>query len=232
MSNSINAIFMTFKQLFSSSIGKKFTMAFTGLFLVLYLIIHAGVNASIFLNDGGESFNTYAHFMSHNWIVRILEIGLFAGFIIHIIQGLIVWRQNAAARPVRYASNKPERNSTWYSRSMGLLGSLLLLFLVMHLAHFWFPTKVALYGQGDAEHNLFLQMKEIFTNPIWVVLYLIGLIALFWHLLHGFQSAWQTLGVNHRRYTPIIKTAGVVYSVLITVLFALMPLAFLFGWIG
>lgn len=223
---------MTFKQLFTSSLGKKFTMAFTGIFLVLFLIIHATVNACIFLNDGGETFNTVAHFMSHNWIVRFLEIGLFAGFIVHIIQGLMLWKQNNDARPVKYAVNKPEKNSTWYSRSMGLLGTLLLLFLIMHLSHFWFPTKVALYGNIEGEHNLFLQMKEIFTNPVWVVLYLIGLIALFWHLFHGFQSAWQSLGVNHKRYTPVLKSIGTGYTIIITLLFAAMPLAFLFGWIG
>lgn len=223
---------MTFKQLFTSSIGKKFTMAGTGLFLVLFLIFHATVNATIFLNDGGESYNTFAHFLSHNWIVRLLEIGLFVFIILHIVQGLILWAQNRKARPVRYHVARPEKNSTWYSRSMGLLGTLLLLFLVMHLAHFWVPTKIALYGTIEGEHSLYLQMKEIFTNPIWVVLYLIGLVALFWHLVHGFQSAFQTFGLNHKRYTPVIKGIGWGYSLVVCVLFALMPLAFFFGWIG
>ena len=223
---------MTFKQLFTSSIGKKFVMAFTGIFLILFLIFHAIINAAIFLNDGGESYNTYAHFMSHNWIVRFLEIGLFAGIILHIIQGLMLWGQNRKARPVKYAVSKAEKNSTWYSRSMGLLGTLILLFLIMHLAHFWYPTKVALYGNIAGEHSLFLQMKEIFTNPVWVVLYIIGLIALFWHLVHGFQSAFQTFGLNHKRYTPLLKSVGWGYSIIICLLFASMPLAFLFGWIG
>lgn len=222
---------MTWKQFFTSSIGKKYTMAFTGLFLVFYLIIHAGINAAIFLNDNGETFNTYAHFMSHNWLVRILEIGLFAGFIIHIIQGLMLWFQNRAARPVRYAVNKQEKSSTWYSRSMGLLGTLLLLFLIMHLSHFWLGSKVALYGKGDAPHNLYEEMKVIFTNPLWLVAYLIGLVALFWHLLHGFQSAWQTIGVNSKKIRPILRTAGIIYSIAITLLFALMPISVFFGWI-
>src|SRR5687767_1748907 len=127
---------MTWKQFLSSSIGKKFTMASTGLFLVLFLIIHAGVNSCIFLNDNGRTFEAVAHFMSHNWIVRFLEIGLFAGLIIHIIQGLIVWRQNKKARPVGYYK-KSDRGSTWYSRSMGILGTLLLIFLVLHISHFF-----------------------------------------------------------------------------------------------
>ncbi len=206
-------------------------MGFTGLFLILFLIIHAGVNSAIFLNDNGETFNTIAHFMSHNWIVRFLEIGLFAGLLLHIIQGLIVWKQNRQARPVKYYSNKPERNSTWYSRSMGILGTLLLLFLIMHINHFWVGTKVALYGSND-DHNLYMEMQEVFSNPLVVVLYMAGLVALFWHLLHGFQSAFQTFGLNHKRYTPIIRTAGILYTVIITILFALMPLGIYLGWIS
>ena len=111
---------MTFKMLFTSSIGKKFTMGLTGLFLISFLVIHCTVNSMIFFNDGGEMFNTWAHFMSHNYIVRFLEIGLFAGLIVHIVQGLLLWKQNNAARPVKYAMNAAGTNSKWYSRSMGL----------------------------------------------------------------------------------------------------------------
>lgn len=207
-------------------------MAFTGLFLITFLIVHAGVNSCIFLNDNGATFNTVAHFMSHNWIVRFLEIGLFAGLILHIIQGLILWRQNKQARPVGYHVNKPQENSKWYSRSMGILGTLLLLFLIMHISHFFVGTKVALYGEGDAPHNLYTEMKLVFGEWYIVLLYMLGIIALFWHLLHGFQSAFQTFGMNHKKYTPIIRVAGVGYTVIICLLFALMPLAFYFGWIA
>lgn len=222
---------MTWKQLFTSSIGKKITMALTGLFLISFLIVHAGVNSSIFLNDGGQTFNTIARFMSHNWILRFLELGLFAGLILHIIQGLLLWKQNRQARPIAYHSNKPQKNSTWYSRSMGILGTLLLLFLIMHISHFFVGTKIALYG-GDQPHNLFEEMKLVFGEWYIVVAYMFGLIALFWHLLHGFQSAFQTFGLNHKRFTPIIKAAGIGYTVIICVLFALMPLSMFFGWIS
>lgn len=220
---------MTWKQFFTSSIGKKFNMALTGLFLVLFLIIHAGINSCIFLNDNGETFTTVGHFMSHNWIVRFLEIGLFAGLIMHAIQGLILWKQNVAARPVAYY-HKKQRGSTWYSRSMGLLGTLLLIFLVIHILHFFVGTKIALYS-GDKPHNLFSEMKEVFSHWWIVIIYLIGIIALFWHLLHGFQSAWQTLGLNNKKYTPIVRFAGIVYSIIICTLFALMPIAMYFKWI-
>ncbi len=205
-------------------------MGLTGLFLILFLIVHAGVNACIFLNDNGETFNEVAHFMSHNWILRFLELGLFAGLILHIVQGLMLWKQNRQARPVGYLMNKAEKNSTWYSRSMGILGTLLLLFLIMHLAHFFVGTKVALYGR-DQPHNVFEEMKEVFSQEWVVALYLVGIIALFWHLYHGFQSAFQTLGMNHKKYTPIIKAAGTGYAVIICLLFALMPLAVYLNWI-
>ena len=222
---------MTWKSFFSSSIGKKFSMGLTGLFLITFLIVHAGVNSCIFLNDNGETFNTAAHFMSHNWVVRIMELGLFAGLFLHIIQGLILWKQNTVARPVKYAVSHAEQNSKWYSRSMGLLGTLLLFFLIIHISKFFVSTKIALYGEGDAEHNLYNEMKEEFSKWWIVVIYLLGVSSLFWHLRHGFQSAFQTLGINHKRYTPIIKSAGVAYTIIICLLFALMPIAFYFNWI-
>jgi len=225
-----NYRYMTWKHFFTSSIGKKFTMAFTGLFLITFLVVHAGINSCIFLNDNGETFNTVAHFMSHNWILRFIEVGLFAGLIAHIIQGLLLWKQNRAARPVGYYMNKPEKNSTWYSRSMGILGTLLLLFLIMHLSHFYVGTKVALYS-GDQPHNLYEEMKEVFSQWWVVALYLAGVTALFWHLFHGFQSAFQTLGINHKRYSPIIKAIGTGYSIIICIVFALMPIAVHLKWL-
>lgn len=226
---------MTFKQLFTSSIGKKFTMGLTGLFLISFLVIHCTVNSMIFFNDGGEMFNTYAHFMSHNYIVRVLEIGLFAGLIAHIIQGLLLVNLNNAARPVKYAVSGASTNSKWYSRSMGLLGTLLLLFLVLHISKFFINTKVALYangGENDAAYNLFEEMKEYFQQ-LWVVIaYVAGVISLFWHLLHGFPSAFQTFGINHKRYTPLIQTIGIGFSVIVCILFALMPIAFYAGLIS
>lgn len=220
---------MTWNQFFTSSIGKKFIMGFTGLFLITFLVVHAGLNACIFV--GEETFNAAGHFMSHNWIMRFLEIGLFVGLILHIIQGISLTLQNNSARPVKYAVSKANRNSKWYSRSMGLLGVLLLLFLIMHLSHFWVDTKKALYF-GAEEHSMYGEMREVFTNPLWVVLYLVGLVALFWHLYHGFQSAFQTFGLNNKKFTPIIKCLGTAYSILIVLVFALMPLSFYFGWIS
>lgn len=222
---------MTWKQFFTSSIGKKLIMGLTGLFLISFLVVHCTINSMIFFNDGGEMFNTWAHFMSHNYIVRVIEIGLFAGLLAHIVQGFILVKKNNDARPVKYTINAVNENSKWYSRSMGLLGTFLLLFLVLHISKFFVDTKVALYS-GDEPHNTFEEMKEYFQQ-VWVVIaYLAGVISLFWHLLHGFPSAFQTLGINHKRYTPIIKAAGTAFSVIVCLLFALMPVAFYLNWIN
>ncbi len=221
---------MTWKQLFTSSIGKKILMALTGFFLIIYLIVHAALNALIFYNDDGATFNAGASFMLHNYVIRFLEIGLFATFILHIIQGLLLWKQNRGARKIRYAKQNFPREIKWYSRYMGWLGTFLLLFLVMHLYHFWASTKHELYFNGPVV-DLYQEMKILFTNPVWFTLYMIGLVSLLFHLLQGFQSAFQTFGINHRRWTPIIKGIGIFYSVAICILFAMMPVSFMAGWL-
>jgi succinate dehydrogenase / fumarate reductase cytochrome b subunit len=221
---------MTWKEYFTSSIGKKLVMAITGISLILFLIVHATVNGMVFFNDNGETFNFYAHFLSHNWLMRLAEVGLFVGLILHIIQGLMLWSQNNSKRPVKYAINPGNATSKWYSRSMGILGSLLLIFLVIHLSHFWIDTKAALYVTHE-EDNLYEEMKEVFSHLWVVVVYIAGVVALCWHLIHGFQSAFQTLGINSPKYNALIKNAGIIYSLIICLAFSMMPLAFHFGWI-
>ena len=237
---------MTSKQFFASSIGKKITMGLTGFFLISFLIVHCAINAMIFFNDGGQTFNHWGHFMGSNLIIRTAEIGLFVFLLIHIVQGLLLWKQNKNARPVKYIVTKLNANSKWYSRSMGLLGTLILIFLILHLYHFWTPsrfggianvraleeTTLADYNNQQV-HNLFKEMLLVFKNNLLVVVvYVLGVISLCWHLLHGFQSAFQTFGLNHKKYTPLIKSIGVGYSIIICLLFAMMPIAIYLHWVG
>jgi succinate dehydrogenase / fumarate reductase cytochrome b subunit len=206
-----------------TSIGKKIVMGITGLFLTTFLIIHVSINACIYFNDGGKTFNAAADFMSHNPVIRILEIGLLSGLLIHMIQALRLTMENKKARPIAYAKIDGAANSKWYSRSMGVLGSLLLIFFVVHFANFWFPTKVAVFT--NHEHNSFESMKVVFDQWYFVAIYLVGVGALCYHLLHGIQSAFQTLGINHKNYTPAIKSFGVWFSIIVSLLFASMPIA-------
>ncbi|MEO5781675.1 MAG: succinate dehydrogenase cytochrome b subunit [Ginsengibacter sp.] len=235
---------MTWKQFFTSSLGKKYIMGFTGFFLITFLIVHCFINGMIVFSDNGETFNHWASFMGTNWIVRVMEIGLFAGLLLHIVQGLILWGQNKKARPVKYAVSK-FREGKWFSRSMGLLGTLILMFLIVHLYHFWTPSRLGgMLGihtleetslgtyNGQQVHNLYSEMLIVFQNPWIVLIYVLGMISLCWHLLHGFQSAFQTFGMMHRKYTPLIKGIGVFYSIVICLLFALMPISIYLKWIN
>jgi succinate dehydrogenase / fumarate reductase cytochrome b subunit len=124
------------KGFLKSSIGKKVVMGLTGLFLISFLVVHCFINCLIFFNDGGLTFNIGADFMAHNWLIRAGEIVLFAGLILHIVQALILTLENKKARPVGYAKIDGAANSSWYSRSMGLLGTLLLMFFNHSLSSF------------------------------------------------------------------------------------------------
>jgi len=216
------------KGMFSYSIGKKLIMGLTGMFLILFLIVHCGINSLIFLNDGGETFNRAAEFMSHNWLMRTLEVGLFLGFILHIIQSLILTLENKKARKIGYAVSNANANSKWYSRSMGLLGTLILIFLILHLKHFWVVSRFTDHI-SSGEETLYDEMKEVFANPLVVIIYVLAQISLAYHLMHGFQSAFQTLGLHHKKYTPIIKKIGTIYAIIIPLLFALMPIVMYLG---
>lgn len=220
-----------------SSIGKKFIMGTTGLFLITFLIVHCFINMLIFFNDGGETFNKGAEFMGTNWLIRAMEIVLFGGLILHMVQALVLTLENRKARPVQYDKVNGVANSKWYSRSMGLLGTLILMFLIIHLKHFWvlsrFTDHIAHneYEKLAGQETLFGEMQEVFENPIVVVVYVLAMISLAYHLMHGFQSAFQTLGLNHRKYTPMIKKAGIVFSIVISICFAAMPIAMHLHWV-
>lgn len=221
---------MSSQNMLNSSLGKKLVMGITGIFLIKFLLVHCAVNCLVFLNDGGEAFNEAAEFMATNPLIRIVEIVLFLGLIMHAVQALKLTRANSQAREVQYSSYAGDKNSKWYSRSMGLLGTLILIFLIVHLKHFWFVSRLT-DEITSGEDTLFGEMQEVFQNPMVVILYVLAMISLAYHLLHGFQSAFQTLGLNHKRYTPTIKKIGVIYAIVIPVLFALMPIAFYLGLI-
>lgn len=219
-----------FAKLVTSSLGKKFIMALTGLFLISFLVIHCTINAMIFFQDGGETFSRWGHFMGTNPVIRTLEIGLVAGFILHIFQGLLLWKENRAARPVRYSNINSPAQSKWYSRSMGLLGTIILLFLILHTSHFWIPNRTNQFMEGE-ELPLYKMMLEIFSNPLIVAFYIIGCISLAWHLLHGFASSFQSLGLNHTKYNGMISFVGAAFSIIVPIIFALMPIAIYLKWV-
>jgi succinate dehydrogenase / fumarate reductase cytochrome b subunit len=227
---------MKWSEFFTSPVGKKFVMGLTGLFLISFLVVHVGLNACIWAMDGGEMFNKAAHFMGSTVVMRILEVGLFIGFIIHIIQAYALTLQNQKKRSIGYAVQMGNKGSKWYSRSMGILGTLILLFLIIHLRNFWIPSRFLEMQEvtynGVAMHDLFGLMRETFTDNIWLVaLYLLGCFSLAYHLMHGFQSAFRSLGLHNNRYLAMLNALGMGFSIVVPLAFAMMPVSIYFNWV-
>ena len=221
-----------FTKTFSSTIGRKIIMSITGLFLCSFLVVHLIGNLQLFNNDGGAAFNIYSRFMGTNPIIRTMEIVLLLGFLFHIYDAIVITRRNKAARPIGYVNSHPEENSTWASRNMGLLGTVILVFLIIHLWNFFVPARFGgLEGVviEDVEYdNLYLKVVQSFQIWWYVALYVIAMIALAYHLIHGFQSAFQSLGLDHKKYTPFIQKFGYAFSVIVCLGFAIIPLYFFF----
>ncbi len=208
-----------FKNALSGAVGQKVIMAITGLFLITFLLEHL-IGNLLLLNPDGEVFNDYVEFMGNNLFIKIMEYVLFSGFIIHIIYAAIITAKNKKARPVSYHYNEPSKNSSWFSRNMGLSGSMVLIFLIVHLNDFFVPYKIT----NSMEPTMYDAAIIKFGNPIFVVLYAGAMILLAFHLNHGFQSAFQTLGLRHPKYTPIIKGLGTGFSIVVPAAFAMIPI--------
>ena len=213
--------------LFSSSLGKKYLMALTGLFLCSFLVIHFLGNITLYTDP--VQFNEYTRFMSSNPIIRVMEIVLVAGFLTHIIDAVMLTRANKKAQPVKYAMDK--KQSSWYSRNMGLTGSVILAFLVLHLQSFWYGYKFgspayATDSAGLPIKDMYTMVVEAFGEFWYSGLYVVAVTLLGIHLNHGFQSAFQSVGLRHKKYTPTIKMLGASFSILITLGFISFPIYF------
>ncbi|OIP04158.1 MAG: succinate dehydrogenase [Flavobacteriales bacterium CG_4_10_14_0_2_um_filter_32_8] len=216
------------KGIFSGSIGRKFVMSLSGLFLITFIVIHLLINAfSLGLCwDGRALFNAGSHFMATNPFIQIMQYVLALGFIIHIIMGIRLTIQNNAARSVKYTHNNPGANSSFSSRSMIITGILILLFLVLHIKDFFIEIKFNELGGLPSDYDLLL---AVFSQPLFVGLYVFAFIVLGIHLNHGFQSAFQTLGLNHKKYNPIIKGASVLFCIVVAVGFSSIALFHFFN---
>lgn len=234
---------MKWSEFFTSSVGKKVVMSITGLSLILFLIVHVTVNALmwavIFVEEEkpGEVFNKAAHFLGQTLVPRVLEIGLFLFIILHIVQGYVLEVQNRSKRNIGYEVKMGASGSKWYRKSMGLLGTLIFLFLIVHIADFWVPSRFGglepvHYTQDPKEyHDLYGKMIEVFQNPWIVVLYIIGCISLAYHLIHGFQSSFRTLGVSNKKYLTMLTGIGWAFSIIVCLVFAMMPVSVYFEWV-
>lgn len=217
-----------------SSLGKKIVMAATGLFLCIFLLEHLYTNLMLFYGDGGESFNEASHWMVHNLIIRIVEFVLFFAILAHVMQAIRLTKENAAARPVKYAVSGVSVTSNWFSRNMGFTGSMIFFFIVVHLYNFFVPYRVAHSVGNDGQLTLAESVSIALANPAYAFLYLIAVLFLCMHLNHGFQSAFQTLGMNNKKYAQLWKKAGTAFALLMFIGYASFPVLFflsdMLGW--
>ena len=203
-------------------------MALAGLFLITFLVVHLAINLLLLSNDDGAAFKVAVEFMTTNPLVKIMEIFLMGGFAIHIVIGVFIQIQNWLARPVRYKVAGYSHLS-FFSKYMIHTGAIIFIFLCIHFINFYFVKLGLVDPPADVKKEDFYQMANLlFADRFYAVLYVVLMIFLGFHLHHAFQSAFQTLGLNHTKYTPFIKAAGTIYSIVVPLGFASIPLFFIF----
>lgn len=222
-----------FIKFLTSSLGKKVIMSLTGLFLISFLIVHLIGNLQLLIDDGGKQFNIYAKMMTTNPIIKTVSYLLYFSILLHAVQGWALWRQNRSARGnQRYAVQNVRAVNTnaKVAARMGWLGTIIFVFLVVHLYQFWLQMKlgavpIAEYD-GEQFKDLYAPVAAAYTNIGFVLFYVVSMFVIGMHLYHGFQSSFQSLGLNHKKYTPFIQFLGKAYSFLVPAGFAIIPILF------
>ena len=212
---------------FYSTVGRKLLMALTGLFLCLFLVEHLFGNLELYKYDAGKAFNEYTELLTGNLLIRTIEYGLFAAIILHIVDALFLTLSNRKARPVKYAMNNRSANSTWFSRNMGLTGSFILFFLIVHLREFFFPHRF-----GGAEESMAYSVAFAFSRWWYSSFYIVSMILLGAHLNHGFASAFQSLGWSNHKYYKVLRGTGTIFALIMVIGFASFPIMFFFNICG
>ncbi|MDX5586567.1 MAG: succinate dehydrogenase cytochrome b subunit [Aureibaculum sp.] len=223
------------KGLFKTSVGRKNLMAFTGLFIIFFLIIHLVGNLILVIPDSffpiefwgdvenvHDMYNAYSHFLVHFWPVTIVAWVLYAAILAHIVDALLITLRNRKSQGEKYQVSDTE-TSTWYSRNMGVLGTVIGLFIVLHMVQFWLQYKVL-----KIEHDLYNLVLATFKIWWYVVIYEIGIIALGFHLVHGIESAHRSLGIYPKKMMHTIKLIALYFSLVMAILYAIIPIILYF----
>lgn len=215
-----------------ASIGKKFLVSISGLFLISFLAVHLTVN--LFLLSGQDSYNLIAHFMATDYVISFMEPMLAVGFLLHIIYSVYLTFTNQDTRPHKFAEVDHSKTSTWPSQNMFILGSLILIFLVLHLSNFWIQMQFGemeyIEYEGVMVQDAYSLVVSKFTIWWYVLIYVAGAVTLGFHLIHGFQSAFQTLGLSNRIWSRRLNIIGMIYSVIIAAGFSIIPVYFLVNY--
>lgn len=208
-------------------------MSLSGLFLILFLLVHLLGNLQLLKFDEGVAFNQYTLFMTGNPVIKIISYTLYTLILVHSIQGILIYIKNRKAKGQSYDKNAT-MGTNKVSRYMAHLGILIFIFLLIHLYQFWWKMKM---GQLPTVHyegysmpvmDLYSIVQIAYTDLTYVIFYVVSMIFVGLHLYHGFQSAFQTLGIHHKKYTPIIEFIGIAYSVFISIGFAIIPIIMYF----
>ena len=210
----------------NSSLGKKFIMALTGVLLMMFLIVHFIGNMMLYF--GPAVFQKYVETLETvKPAVRVIEILLALIFIFHIYNAIKLWWENRKANPQKYAVNASRENSDIFSRSMSITGSVVFVFLAIHLSTFWATFNFGTHP--ETEYPFYTIVSDWFRDPIYALFYFVAMGFLGFHLNHAFQSAFQTFGLNHKKYTPLIKKLGTAFALVMALGFASIPIYFLMG---
>ena len=221
------------KGFWKSSIGKKLIMSISGLFLIVFLLVHLVMNLTMLIDPvEGTAYNIAAHFMGTNPIIKVMEPILAIGFLIHILYGVIVQLNNWAARGNdSYKEINQKDSSTWASRNMIWLGIFILAFLVVHIINYYYVIKFghppSTVVDGVEMHDTFALVVTLFEYWWYDLLYIIGFIALGMHLHHAFWSALQTIGLNNKIWRKRLEVIGDIFAYVIAIGFTIIPLYFL-----
>ncbi|MFV0592283.1 MAG: succinate dehydrogenase cytochrome b subunit [Draconibacterium sp.] len=221
----------------TASIGRKFIMSVSGIFLMVFIAVHLGLNLLLIFDDSGDLFNQGAHFMATNPLIKVMEPILGLGFIVHILWSFMLEYQNWKARPVKYAKKNMSGASSWASRNMLILGALVLVFLIIHILDFFVKIKFTgdpsltevLVGGVHMENTYALVSGAFMSSTALCILYIVGGLLLGLHLSHGFWSSFQTLGLNNKYWLKRWQIIAQVYAVVVALGFAIIPLYFMFG---
>ena len=216
------------EHIFSSSIGKKLVMSLSGMFLMVFLVIHAGANVLTLF--GREIYNEVCHFMDTNPIIQVMVPALAFGFMIHIIYATWLTYSNLKARGAQaYAVGTKTKASSWAAQNMFVLGLIVVGFLALHLYHFWAKMQLQHFIGGHASDDPYSLVAALFHKPLYAIIYIIWIGALWFHLRHGFWSALQTTGLNNSKWLTRLKAIALVYATIIALVLASVPVFFLLG---
>lgn len=219
---------------FRSSLGKKVIVSLSGLFLILFLLIH--LTANLFLLAGSDAYNIATHFMDSNPIIQIMQPILALGFFFHILWGLIVQIKNWRSTPVKYRKVNQWGSSSWSSRNMIWLGIFIFGFLTLHIINFFYVMKFGEMSStlvhGEEMHDTYTLVVGLFTGGtmgyIFSTIYIISFVALGFHLNHAFWSAFQSIGWSNDKWRKRLSRLGLIYTLVVCVGFTIIPIYFLF----